>query len=57
MGLLKLDNMTHWSIPVNNLEEAEQFYQDILGLEYQGRWCTGHIMFNLFWRCKHDASA
>ena len=37
MGLLKLDNVTHWSIPVNNLEEAEQFYQDILGLEYKGR--------------------
>jgi len=37
MGLLKLDNVTHWSIPVNNLAEAEQFYQDILGLAYQGR--------------------
>lgn len=37
MGMLKLDNVTHWSIPVNNLEEAERFYQDILGLEYKGR--------------------
>lgn len=37
MGLLKLDGVTHWSIPVNNLEEAEKFYQDVLGLEYQGR--------------------
>jgi catechol 2,3-dioxygenase-like lactoylglutathione lyase family enzyme len=37
MGVLKLDNVTHWSIPVNNLEEAEQFYQDVLGLEYKGR--------------------
>jgi len=37
MGLLKLENVTHWSIPVNDLEEAEQFYRDILGLDYQGR--------------------
>ena len=37
MGLLKIDNVTHWSIPVNDLEEAEQFYRDVLGLEYQGR--------------------
>ncbi len=37
MGLLKLDNVTHWSIPVNNLAEAERFYQDILGLDYKGR--------------------
>ena len=37
MGMLKVDNVTHWSIPVNDLEEAEQFYRDVLGLEYQGR--------------------
>ncbi len=37
MGLLKIDNVTHWSIPVNDLEEAEKFYRDVLGLEYQGR--------------------
>src|SRR5262249_37923846 len=37
MGMLKLDDVTHWSIPVNNLEEAEKFYQDVLGLEYKGR--------------------
>ena len=37
MGMLKLDNVTHWSIPVNNLTEAEQFYQDVLGLDYKGR--------------------
>ncbi|HXH11208.1 MAG TPA: VOC family protein [Alphaproteobacteria bacterium] len=37
MGLLKLDGVTHWSIPVNDLEEAEKFYRDVLGLEYQGR--------------------
>ncbi len=37
MGLLKVDGVTHWSIPVNNLEEAEAFYRDVLGLEYKGR--------------------
>ncbi|MGH7773830.1 MAG: VOC family protein [Candidatus Binatia bacterium] len=37
MAMLKVDGVTHWSIPVNNLEEAEKFYQDVLGLEYKGR--------------------
>ncbi len=37
MALLKLDGVTHWSIPVNDLEEAEKFYQEVLGLEYRGR--------------------
>ena len=37
MGMLKLDAVMHWSIPVNNLEEAENFYGEILGLEYVGR--------------------
>lgn len=37
MGMLKVDGVTHWSIPVNDLEEAEKFYQDVLGLEYKGR--------------------
>ncbi len=37
MGMLKVDNVTHWSIPVNDLEEAEKFYRDVLGLEYKGR--------------------
>ena len=35
--MLKLDNVTHWSIPVNDLKEAEAFYQDVLGLDYKGR--------------------
>jgi len=37
MDMLKLDNVTHWSIPVNDLKEAEAFYQDVLGLDYKGR--------------------
>ena len=37
MPLLKIEGVTHWSIPVNNLEEAEAFYGDFLGLEARGR--------------------
>src|SRR6266576_4032568 len=37
MGMLKLAAVVHWSIPVNNLEEAEKFYSEILGLEHVGR--------------------
>jgi len=37
MGMLKIDNVTHWSIPVNDLEVAEKFYRDLLGIDYQGR--------------------
>ena len=37
MGILKLDAVVHWSIPVNDLEEAEKFYGEILGLEHVGR--------------------
>ncbi len=35
--MLKIDGVTHWSIPVNDLAEAEAFYRDVLGLEYRGR--------------------
>lgn len=34
---LQIDGVTHWSIPVNDLEESENFYRDVLGLEYKGR--------------------
>src|SRR5574337_692751 len=37
MAMLRLDGVTHWSIPVNDLEEGEKFYQEVLGLEYRGR--------------------
>lgn len=37
MGMLKVDGVVHWSIPVNDLEEAERFYQDVLGLTSRGR--------------------
>ena len=37
MGLLKIEGVTHWSIGVNNLEESEQFYGDLLGLASLGR--------------------
>jgi len=37
MGMLKIDGVTHWSIPVNDLAESEKFYGEILGLESKGR--------------------
>jgi len=37
---LKLNAVVHWSIPVNNLEAAENFYGEILGLEHVGRLAT-----------------
>ena len=37
MDKLKLDAVVHWSIPVNDLEAAEKFYGEILGLEHVGR--------------------
>jgi extradiol dioxygenase family protein len=43
MALLKLNAVVHWSIPVNNLEEAEDFYGEILGLEHVGRLATSRM--------------
>ena len=37
MGLLHIEGVTHWSIPVNNLSESEAFYGDLLGLKPVGR--------------------
>ena len=37
MAMLQVEGVTHWSIPVNDLEEAERFYGDVLGLKYEGR--------------------
>ena len=37
MTVLKIEGVTHWSIPVNNLEEAEEFYGELLGLAPVGR--------------------
>ena len=37
MAELKVHGVTHWSIPVNDLEEAEKFYGELLGLEFKGR--------------------
>ena len=37
MGILKIEGVTHWSIPVNDLEESEAFYGDLLGLDFIGR--------------------
>ena len=37
MGILKVEGVTHWSIPVNNLAESEEFYGELLGLTPKGR--------------------
>jgi len=37
MGKLKIEGVTHWSIPVNSLDESEKFYGDLLGLNPKGR--------------------
>ncbi len=37
MSRLKIEDVTHWSIPVNDLEGAEKFYGELLGLERKGR--------------------
>lgn len=37
MGLLKIEGVTHWSVPVNDLGESEKFYGDLLGLKSLGR--------------------
>jgi catechol 2,3-dioxygenase-like lactoylglutathione lyase family enzyme len=37
MGILKVEGVTHWSIPVNNLAESEKFYGELLGLKRLGR--------------------
>ena len=34
---LNISGVTHWSIPVRDLEEAERFYGEILGLKHLGR--------------------
>ncbi len=37
MGSVKIVGVTHWSIPVNSVEESEKFYGDVLGLKHVGR--------------------
>ena len=41
MSLLTIEGVTHWSIPVNDLEESEKFYGDLLGLTHKGRLGSG----------------
>jgi len=41
MGSFKIEGVTHWSIPVNNLKEAEEFYGEVLGLRLVGRLNNG----------------
>ena len=41
--MIKIESVTHWSIPVNDLAESENFYRDVLGLEYKGRLPGGRM--------------
>ena len=41
MGTFKIEGVTHWSIPVNNLKESEEFYGGVLGLQLLGRLSNG----------------
>ena len=46
MGVIKIEGVTHWSIPVNDLAESEKFYGDLLGLTAKGR--LGNSMMSCF---------
>ncbi len=57
MSDLKIEGLTHWSIAVNDLEEAKAFYGDLLGLEAVGplganmfRFLTGDSSLLLYQR-------
>ncbi len=52
MSLLKVEGVTHWSIPVNNLEESEKFYGDLLGLNPVGR--LGNSVMSCFTVGNHN---
>jgi catechol 2,3-dioxygenase-like lactoylglutathione lyase family enzyme len=41
--MLKIDGVTHWSIPVNDLEEGERFYRDLLEVR-DPTWKAGMAM-------------
>ena len=39
--MLSATGLTHWSMPVSDLEVSEAFYRDFLGLEMRGRLGSG----------------
>lgn len=39
--MLGATGLTHWSMPVTDLEKSEEFYRDFLGLECRGRLGNG----------------
>jgi catechol 2,3-dioxygenase-like lactoylglutathione lyase family enzyme len=41
--MIQIEGITHWAIPVNDLDESEVFYRDVLGLEYKGRLPGGRM--------------
>ena len=53
MGKVAIEGITHWAIPVNDMEESVKFYGDILGLENRGQ--LGQVQHDLLriWRHQH----
>lgn len=41
--MFKISGITHWAIGVDDLEKAEGFYKDVLGLEHVGRLSGGQM--------------
>jgi extradiol dioxygenase family protein len=41
--MIKISAVTHWGVPVNDLDEAERFYTEIMGFRAIGRLPNGHM--------------
>jgi len=46
-----ITGVTHWSIPVRDIDEAEQFYGEVLGLKHVGR--LGNSVMTCFSVAEH----
>ena len=55
MAVLRIEGVTHWSIPVNDLNESEEFYGELLGLDAKGR--LGNNTMSCFNVGDHNISA
>ena len=55
MPILNVEGVTHWSIPVNDLEEAEEYYGELLGLAPVGTIREQHHVLLQRWRPQHPA--
>jgi extradiol dioxygenase family protein len=39
--MIKIAGITHWGVPVNDLDETERFYTEIMGFTPKGRLSNG----------------